>query len=157
MTKLHLLLSNLENNIATQQLIAPSVSATSSGWHLEHSLLVINTIIGALKKSDPSSYQPSFNFKRSVVFAFRKIPRGRAKAPSRVHPAQDIDAEGLKSHLAATFQKLKELDDLRANHYFEHPFFGQLNKKATVKFLEIHTEHHLHIIKDIVKNNNKNS
>ena len=37
------------------------------------------------------------------------------------------------------------------NAYFRHLIFGYLNKKRTIRFLQIHTAHHLKIIKDILK------
>jgi hypothetical protein len=36
------------------------------------------------------------------------------------------------------------------DHFFEHPYFGKLKLKETIRFLEIHTTHHLSIIEDIV-------
>ena len=57
----------------------------------------------------------------------------------------------LQESLKNTYQAITYLKDCEANQYFMHPFFGQLNKKQTIKFLEIHTEHHLKIIRDILK------
>ena len=37
------------------------------------------------------------------------------------------------------------------NAYFRHLIFGNLNKKRTIRFLQIHTAHHLKIIQDILK------
>jgi hypothetical protein len=56
-------------------------------------------------------------------------------------------AEGLTE----TRNSLLELESISNNHYFEHPFLGKLKKKAAIRFLEIHTNHHLKIIEDIIK------
>jgi hypothetical protein len=55
-----------------------------------------------------------------------------------------------------TFRKIKnslvDLETLNANSYFTHPYFGDLNLKKTIWFLNLHTNHHLKIIKDIADN-----
>ena len=47
---------------------------------------------------------------------------------------------------------LVDLETLNANSYFTHPYFGDLNLKKTIWFLNLHTNHHLKIIKDIADN-----
>ena len=47
------------------------------------------------------------------------------------------------------------MKELHANSNFKHPYFGVLNLKMTKRFLEIHTNHHLKIIKEILQSNNK--
>ena len=44
-----------------------------------------------------------------------------------------------------------KLENISKDHYFEHPFFGKIKRKETIRFLEIHTNHHLKIIDDILK------
>jgi hypothetical protein len=39
---------------------------------------------------------------------------------------------------------------MRQEQYFHHPFFGHLKLNKTIKFLEIHTNHHLQIIHEII-------
>ncbi len=145
------LLQELENKIPQQTVSNEAVSKSSVGWHIEHSLLTMYIIIEALKNSNPKDYQKKFNFKRMVVFALNKIPRGKAKAPNSVLPKQEITTETMQTHLEKMKVKLNELDSLDANSFFFHPVFGQLNVKQTKKLFVMHTEHHLRIINDILK------
>ncbi len=144
-------LLELEAKIEQTGILTSSISASSVGWHIEHTLLTINAIIEALKRSDPSQYKWEFSFPKILVFTLNKIPRGRAKAPGQVQPKINFDRATLAAHIEKTRTHLKELDSVSANHYFEHPYFGKLNLKPTLKFLGIHTQHHIDIINDIIK------
>lgn len=126
------------------------VSKSSVGWHLEHSLKTIDQIITACKKSDPSAYQWKFKLNRFLIMdVLHKIPRGKARAPKVVQPEGAISKESLQMHLDKVYQNLENWEALHENCYFFHPYFGNLNKKATEKFLALHTKHHLKIIEDI--------
>jgi hypothetical protein len=128
-----------------------AISEASVGWHLEHSLLVIKQITATVAQSEPKLYKSKFNVKRFFVFLSKTIPRGKAKAPKVVIPVDEITAETLQESLKNTYQAITYLKDCEDNQYFMHPFFGQLNKKQTIQFLAIHTEHHLKIVRDILK------
>jgi len=126
------------------------VSKSSVSWHLEHSLKTIDQIVTACKKSDSTTYRWKFKLNRFLIMdVLHKIPRGKAKAPKVVQPEGDISKESLQLHLEKVQQNLENWVDLNKNCYFTHPFFGNLNKKATEKFLVLHTNHHLKIIEDI--------
>jgi hypothetical protein len=145
------LLHQLEDNIPKQELINPAVSASSIGWHIEHALLTLDQIIEAIKRSDPKKYKWKFSFPKLLVYSINRILRGRAKAPGSVQPKNDITIDTLKDHLGITREKVEGLNELEAYKHFEHPFFGKLKLRPAIKFLEIHTRHHLAIIKDILK------
>ena len=126
------------------------VSKSSVGWHIEHSLKTIDQIVTACKKSDSTTYRWKFKLNRFLIMdVLHKIPRGKAKAPKVVQPEGEISKESLQLHLEKVQQNLENWVDLNKNCYFTHPFFGSLNKKATEKFLVLHTKHHLQIIEDI--------
>jgi hypothetical protein len=128
-----------------------SVSYSNVGWHIEHSLMVFNSIIETTSKSNPKDYKWSFNLKRMVIFAKEKIPRGIAKAPRSVLPKMDYTRESLLNHLEKAKVKLEELIKMDHQLFFNHPGFGNLRLKQTIKFLAIHTKHHLDIIKEILE------
>lgn len=129
-----------------------NVSKSSVGWQIEHSLKTIDLIISACKKSEPSAYQWKFKLNRFLILdVLQKIPRGKAKAPKVVQPEGDISKESLQMHLDKVYQNLENWEDLHENCYFSHPYFGNLNKKATEKFLALHTNHHLKIIDEICR------
>ena len=150
MNKLGKLVKELERRIPRQDIINPKISTSSVGWHIEHSLLTIDVIIEALKRSDPSDYKWTFSFTKILVFSMNKIPRGRAQSPAAVRPRNAVSIDTLKNHLYTSTKKMQELQTLRPNNYFVHPFFGKLNVKPAIKFIEIHTEHHIKIIEDIL-------
>jgi DinB superfamily len=149
MKKLNALLNQLESNIPNYEKLNTAISAATVGWHIEHALLATTNIVEALKKSNAKDYSWQFNTKRFFVFTAGKIPRGKGKAPESVQPAV-LNAAHLKTRIDTAKTKINELSTLDANNYFQHHFFGKLNVKATIKFLNIHMRHHLNIINDIV-------
>ncbi|HVG16501.1 MAG TPA: DinB family protein [Chitinophagaceae bacterium] len=152
MRKLEQLISALESNISHQELIVPDISAGSVGWHIEHSLLVLNLVIGTLSKSDPSNYKKKFDIRRAAVLLIGKIPRGKIRAPKAVQPTTEFNRDSLQQHVHRTRDSLKTLERLSPGHYFTHPFLGDFKLAPAIKFLTIHTKHHYQIIQDIVGN-----
>lgn len=152
--RLESLVNELEKKMEHLERLQSSVSKGSVGWHVEHSLLVLNTIIKAMDASNPTDYRSTFSFAKHYVLTFRKIPRGRIQAPKSVRPAEGFTADSIKQHFTTAHSALGKLEAFEKNKFFKHPFFGSLNKKAAIRFLEIHTSHHLGIINDIVKAQN---
>ena len=127
-----------------------AVSAVNVGWHISHSLKVINNILHRLQNSDPGKYKKQFNFLRLYILLFGRIPRGKAQAPSAVLPDKEIDATQLNEQITLTRKNLSKLKDLSKKAFYTHHYFGDLDRNQTVKFLTIHTEHHLKIIRNIL-------
>jgi hypothetical protein len=148
------LLDQLESNIPYSEAINLQVSQSTVGWQIEHSLLTINGIIIAIQKSNPKEYSWKFSFMKWIILATKKIPRGKAKAPKVVVPTAAINRDDLQIHLTKARDTIKALEMVSKDHFFEHPYFGDLKKKQTILFLEIHTHHHLKIIRDIVRTAN---
>jgi hypothetical protein len=151
MKNLDAILPELATYIADHNQSNQAISQVAVGWHIEHSLLVIKQITATVAQSEPNLYKSKFNVKRFFVFLTKTIPRGKAQAPKVVIPVEEITVDSLQESLKNTHQAITYLKDCEENQYFMHPFFGQLNKKQTIKFLAIHTEHHLKIIRDILK------
>ena len=144
-------ITDLKEMINHSKLHASQVSAKGIDWHLDHTLKVISVVIKALKQSDPSNYQRKYNILRSVIFISGKIPRGKGKAPRSVLPPENILAKDLHFQLDQAVKVLNDIEKLPVNSNFKHPYFGQLDLKLTLRFLDIHTNHHLKIMRDIVK------
>lgn len=152
MENLNQLITQLESKIPQFETINLQASAGSVGWHIEHSLKTINQIVTACKTSNPNEYKWQFNFKRFlIVDVLNKIPRGKVKAPKLVRPEGEISKESLELSLKSLNDNLADWSQLDKNVFFKHPFFDDLNKKATEKFLVLHTNHHFKIINDILK------
>jgi DinB superfamily len=143
------LVRTLSDNIpfATQQ--AAAVSAAPIGWHIEHALLVVDSVINACCSSVPGAYQHKRSFVRFLIMTFEKIPRGKVKAPKGVRPGADISVAQLQEHVTRTMKNVDRLSGLTAGHFFSHPFLGDMRLRSTAKFIMIHTKHHLAIIRDI--------
>ncbi|MCX6193860.1 MAG: DUF1569 domain-containing protein [Cytophagales bacterium] len=150
MQKLSNLVDELASYIPQSELRNDQVSASNVGWQIEHSLLVISSVIEGVKRSDPSKYKWSFRPFKYLIFWRGKIPRGKSKAPKFVIP-DTFTAESLQNHIDSCRAKITEFESVGAGHYFSHPYFGDTKKKDVIPFLELHTEHHVKIIKDILK------
>lgn len=145
------LLQQLESHISNFEKTNPKVSNSTVGWQIDHCLLVINGVISQLEVSNPTEFQSKFNFPKFIVFTMGKIPRGKARAPKTVNPTEKATVIELQTKIELAKKNILKLTSFSENLFFKHPFFGDLNKKQTEKFLTIHTKHHLKIIEDILK------
>ncbi|WP_298221755.1 DinB family protein [Flavobacterium sp.] len=151
MEALHPILNELESKIASKDSINTEISQSDVSWHIAHSLKVVANITKVLQSSDPKEYRWQFNWIRSLVFIFNKIPRGKGKAPKSVIPEENKSAAELQQELDSVRTLTHALENLHPKNHFKHPYFGVLNLKQTQKFLVLHTKHHLKIIDDIIK------
>jgi hypothetical protein len=151
MNKISQLIEVLASKIAHFEKINNAVSSSPVGWHIEHTLLVLINVTENIKLSKPEEFKANFNFVRTIVFALNKMPRGKGKAPKSVQPTMDITLEGLKTKVTLAQEKVNELYNLDKNKHFAHPYFGNVKLKGCIKFLGIHTSHHIKIIEDIIK------
>ena len=142
-------LQDLESYIPRTNDINTQVSRVSVGWHLDHSLIVINAIIRVLKESEPRAYRWRPNLGRWFIFLMGSIPRGRGVSPKSVLP-DEITESGLYYKLQACKDSVTFLEELDPRCHFTHPYFGTMNLNNTKRFLKIHTRHHLRIIHDIL-------
>jgi len=150
--ELNKLLLEIENVIPFKDIINTKISASDIGWQLDHSLKVINSICTLLEKKHSKKYKKDFNLLRLILFAIGFIPRGKAKAPKFVNTQEAISDKDLYEQLNTAKGHFKNIYRLDKNAYFVHHVFGTLSKKKTIRFLEIHTKHHLKIVNDILNN-----
>lgn len=148
---LNQLLSQIEKNIPNKTLKNPSVSKSDIGWQLDHALKVFNAVSNWTINSNPKEYKREFNMWRSVLFPLCYIPRGKVKAPKHVLPPKIIEPIDLKTQLQTAKAQIKKLKTLPEKAYFKHFIFGMLSKKQTLRFLQMHTNHHLKIVNAILK------
>ena len=144
-------IATLEKMIDHLELSATRVSAKGIDWHVDHMLKVIIKVSNALKNSNPLVYRRKYNLLRSVIFVSGKIPRGKGRAPKSVQPPEVILKEDLFQQIKEARKHINEMKDLPANSNFKHPYFGVLNLKMAQRFLDIHTNHHLKIIREILQ------
>lgn len=150
MQKLINLVDELASYIPQLEARNEAVSSSTVGWQIEHSLLVISSVIDGVTKSDPAKYKWSFRPIKYLIFWRGKIPRGKSRAPKFVVP-DTFTADSLQNHIESCRAKIADFELVGAGHYFSHPYFGDTKKKDVIPFLVMHTDHHVKIIKDILK------
>jgi len=145
------LISDIERYIPMASKSNINVSARGVDWHLDHILKVLNTICVATQTSDPENFQPQFNLYKSLILFFGYMPRGKGRSPKSLNNLDPINEEEIIEQFEIAKTNLAGLDKLSKNHHFKHPIFGHLNLIQTKRFIKIHSNHHLKIIRDILK------
>lgn len=144
------LVAELENAILFIEKKNTNVSQVAVGWHIEHSLLALVKMISATEQSNSSDFKKTFNWKRSLVLAMGKIPRGKARVPGSVKPGDEICEATIKSLLEKAKQKAELFETLNKDKYFTHPVFGDVKVNKARRVIAIHTIHHIKIINEII-------
>jgi hypothetical protein len=150
MRPLEKLCKELESQLENHSTLNSAVSSASVGWHLQHSLMVMNGVLGTLERSNPADYKWGFNKVRLYIFTLGRIPRGKGRAPQVVNPQTEFNVNDAMILIQKSEKKISRIDLLEDTHNFNHPVFGMLNKKRSLRFVEMHTQHHLSIIADIL-------
>lgn len=143
-------LTYIESVVSEHQVKNPSVSSNSVGWQIDHCLKVFNNIINYLKTA-PTDKASKISISGRLFLGINYIPRGKGKAPKLVLPNNDITTETLQSQLGEAKENLQSISSLDPQATFKHSYFGVLDLKQSIRFVEVHTNHHIKIIKDILK------
>lgn len=157
MDQLRKLINELEAKMPFYEKSNMVVSQSTIGWQIDHSLLVINSVISQLKESNPDDYKWKFSKYKLLIQITNTIPRGKVRVPKSVKPIDVATIQDLTSKLELAKKHLMDLEMLDPKSYFTHPFFGDLKLKSAIWFLKLHTRHHLKIIADIIKIKNPES
>ena len=144
-------LSELESYIPQLEKTNSKITHSNVGWQIDHSLRVIYGVSTQLGESNPNEFKSTFSFMKFVVMTTKYIPRGKAKAPKSVRNEEAITEETIRELLEKTKIQVDKIEGLDKNSHFPHPYFGNMNKKEAIRFIGIHTEHHLKIIRDMLR------
>lgn len=144
-------LQKIESLVPKIDVTDETVSKASVGWHLEHSLLIINSSLKGLTMTDPKDYKPKFSLKKFVFLNFGVIPRGKIQAPKQFFPVEIPTQESIMKLINLAKDRLEAVKDLPEKSFITHPFLGDFDKETALKFLGLHTNHHLKIVDDILK------
>ena len=143
-------LLEVEHYFAQRDAQNVAVSQANVAWHLDHTLKTINRITENLRASNPEAYTSKFNIQRIVVHTSGIIPRGAAQSPKSVRPPDVVLLDSLQLQMTLARENLSAISSLDKNAFFAHPVFDHLDRDQTRRFLEVHTNHHLKIVKDIL-------
>ena len=144
-------IKKLERYISVKDKRKNSISTSDVAWQIDHSLKVINLVSETLLKSNPEDYKRNFNTWRLLLFTIGYFPRGKVKAPKFVRPPEIITITDLNAQIQLAYKNIETLKLANKHAHFKHFIFGVLHKKQTIRFLQLHTNHHLKIIRDILK------
>jgi DinB superfamily len=127
------------------------VSRWSPAEHVDHLLRVTISILDRLPSTE--AVPGGISVLGRAILMLQWIPRGRGRAPERLagkrtSPAQLARAlEKVTAALAAVDPAT--IDGARIRNV-PHPRFGSLTPAEALRFVSVHNEHHLKIVRDIL-------
>ena len=143
-------LNAIESYFSQKEVANEAVSQADVAWHLDHILKTINRISKDLISSDPDSFKPQFNVQRVMIHTTGIIPTGVGQSPPGATPPDEVLLDSLRLQLTWARENLNNISALEERAYFAHPVFDHLDRDQARRFIQIHTHHHLKIIRDIL-------
>jgi hypothetical protein len=133
------------------RLRAERVSGWSVAEQLDHVLRIVEAQLERLAERRVA--KRGINLVGRIILGVGRIPRGVGKSPAPVRGTAKSRAE-LRAALAAARARLATLSADAAlwgdpRPLAGHPYFGGLTPRQVLRFLEVHTDHHLRIVADI--------
>jgi hypothetical protein len=131
---------------------AAAVSGWSVGEQVDHILKVLDRSLGLLLTSE-EALPKGINLVGRILLAARRLPRGVGKSPAALRgaarPAGERRAQ--LDRIAPLLERVRDSPErfMRPTPIYPHPYFGGLRAAQAVRFLAVHTDHHLRIVADI--------
>lgn len=140
---------------AELQYRAPSISGWSVAEQLDHLAIANRLSVGRIRqalKEGPNTV-PGPTLAGRLVLLIGYIPRGIGEAPEATRPGGGPVAE-VRARVAEAVDALlglrAELPTIRtARGRAGHPVLGGFTAAQWLRFIDVHTHHHLKIIRDI--------
>lgn len=151
MRKLTHFLDKVESYLPQLHRKNDAVSKVDVAWQLDHSLNVLISISRALQQSEPAQFERTIKPWWILLGTLYWFPRGKGKSPKVVLPDGEITQETLEEKLTIAREEVTHLANLPKDAFFTHPLFGNLKLKSALRFMGMHTHHHIKICRDILK------
>lgn len=136
--------------------IKPAISGWSIGHHLHHIALAnasVPKLIERLKAGTLGDENQQGDPAMLQLIQDGIVPRGR-KAPERAQPPDDLTIEHVERDYKRMTKATQRLEGLLDNiehirNRFPHLYYGSLSAEEWVRFMFMHTRHHMNIIGEI--------
>jgi hypothetical protein len=134
--------------------VRQQVSGWSPAEHLDHTVKVAQSVIHRIgdAAAEPSPRKMSMIGRAVLLFGW--IPRGKGKAPERLRgvlcTVEDLEARIARYESALATVTAPTAAAARLP-IVPHPRFGGLTPAEAVRFVAVHTRHHLRIVADVLK------
>ena len=128
---------------------------TRSAWsaleHLDHTIKVASGLLHVLNKEEIPRLPRGISVIGRLVLLIGWIPRGRGRSPERMLPAP-ATVDELQQRLTEMDAQIERVANrtaaVPAFPIVRHPVFGGLTYAQALRFIAIHTHHHLKILDD---------
>jgi hypothetical protein len=128
---------------------------TRSAWsaleHLDHTIKVASGLLHVLNKEEIPRLPRGISLVGRLVLLTGWIPRGRGRSPERMLPAP-ATVDELQQRLTEMDAQIERIANRTAATpafpIVRHPVFGGLTYGQALRFIAIHTHHHLKILDD---------
>ena len=128
-----------------------------SGWtaaeQLDHVLKVNASVLArVLQQPEPEALPKGINLIGRIILGIGWIPRGKGRSPKSLR-GEPAKCAALETQVASVRQQLDAVTSAhmaRSTPLVPHPRFGGLSTDQALRFMVVHTEHHLKIVREIV-------
>ncbi|MBT8399127.1 MAG: DinB family protein [Rhodothermia bacterium] len=143
----------------SRERVVPRISAWSPLQQIAHvsksNRWIISSVVAILTGRREFETQGSIKPIGRLVLRSGLIPRGVGKSPSVARPDDLISTERLTEELRQQLGNMGHIHDhleaaKSSRQTFEHPYFGHLNPRQWIRFVRVHTNHHLKIVSEIL-------
>lgn len=136
----------------------PEHSAWSPGQHVYHVAIVNGMMLKAIAAICRGSrivvHEGEPNRIGRIVLNRQWMPRGKAQAPDKSHPPEDLTRAKLEQALSRSYKRFVDTEALlpilpKQTGRVPHPFMGMLTATEWMRNAQVHAHHHLKIIEDL--------